>query len=562
MIRALSCFQQTIQGGKPLPLAADNAHPRHKSARALAAEALGGTGVHASRVVHVNLTAPALVAEAVHRNEGQFSVDGALVVQTGQHTGRSARDKFIVDEPSVTDEVWWGRVNNRLAPEKFAILKARVQAYLQGQELFTQDLYAGSDPAHRVRVRLVTTGAWQALFARNIFIRPRPEELADFQPDYVILHAPQFQTDPALDGVRSGTSIALSFEQRTIIIAGTEYAGEIKKSIFTVMNWLLPAKAVMPMHCSANVGSEGDVALFFGLSGTGKTTLSSDPHRKLIGDDEHGWSESGVFNFEGGCYAKVINLSAEAEPEIWAASHRFGTVLENVVADGYGRLDLTDQSLTENTRSAYPVEYIPNIEMSLRGGHPRNVVMLTCDAFGVMPPIARLTPAQAMYHFLSGYTALVAGTEKGLGAEPQATFSTCFGAPFLPRRPEVYGRMLAELIARHEADCWLVNTGWSGGQYGVGQRMSIRHTRALLRAALDGSLARTRFRKDRFFGLSIPEHVPGVPAEVLDPRESWADKAAYDRTARDLIGRFEKNFAAFEAGVGDEVRAAAIRAAA
>jgi phosphoenolpyruvate carboxykinase (ATP) len=562
MIRALSCFQQTIQGGKPLPLAADNAHPRHKSARALAAEALGGTGVHASRVVHANLTAPALVAEAVHRNEGQFSVDGALVVQTGQHTGRSARDKFIVDEPSVTDEVWWGRVNNRLAPEKFAILKARVQAYLQGQELFTQDLYAGSDPAHRVRVRLVTTGAWQALFARNIFIRPRPEELADFQPDYVILHAPQFQTDPALDGVRSGTSIALSFEQRTIIIAGTEYAGEIKKSIFTVMNWLLPAKAVMPMHCSANIGSEGDVALFFGLSGTGKTTLSSDPHRKLIGDDEHGWSESGVFNFEGGCYAKVINLSAEAEPEIWAASHRFGTVLENVVADGYGRLDLTDQSLTENTRSAYPVEYIPNIEMSLRGGHPRNVVMLTCDAFGVMPPIARLTPAQAMYHFLSGYTALVAGTEKGLGAEPQATFSTCFGAPFLPRRPEVYGRMLAELIARHEADCWLVNTGWSGGQYGVGQRMSIRHTRALLRAALDGSLARTRFRKDRFFGLSIPEHVPGVPAEVLDPRESWADKAAYDRTARDLIGRFEKNFAAFEAGVGDEVRAAAIRAAA
>ncbi len=545
-----------------MPLAADNAHPRHKSARILAAEALGGTGVHASRSVHANLTAPALVAEAVRRSEGQLSVDGALVVQTGQHTGRSAQDKFVVDEPSVTGEVWWSRVNNRLAPEKFAILKARVQAYLQGQELFTQDLYAGADPAHRVRVRLVTTGAWQALFARNIFIRPRPEELADFRPDYVILHAPQFQTDPAIDGVRTSTSIALSFEQRTIIIAGTEYAGEVKKSIFTVMNWLLPAKGVLPMHCSANVGSEGDVALFFGLSGTGKTTLSSDPHRKLIGDDEHGWSESGIFNFEGGCYAKVINLSAEAEPEIWAASHRFGTVLENVVADRYGRLDLTDQSLTENTRSAYPVEYIPNIEMALRGGHPRNVVMLTCDAFGVMPPIARLTPAQAMYHFLSGYTALVAGTEKGLGAEPQATFSTCFGAPFLPRRPEVYGRMLSELIARHEADCWLVNTGWSGGQYGVGQRMSIRHTRALLRAALDGSLARARFRKERFFGLAIPEHVPGVPAEVLDPCESWPDKAGYDRTARELIARFEKNFAAFEAGVGDEVRAAAIRAAA
>ena len=376
----------------------------------------------------------------LRRNEGRLSVDGALVVATGVHTGRSAQDKFVVDEPSVTGDVWWGRVNKRLAPEKFAVLRARVQAYLQGQELFTQDLYAGADPAHRVRVRMVTTGAWQALFSRNIFIRPTPEELADFQPDYVILHAPHFQTDPAIDGVRSGTTIALSFEQRVIVIAGTEYAGEMKKSIFTVMNWILPDRGVMPMHCSANIGGEGDVALFFGLSGTGKTTLSSDPHRRLIGDDEHGWSESGVFNFEGGCYAKVINLSAEHEPEIWAASHRFGTVLENVVADAHGRLDLTDQSLTENTRSAYPVEYIPNIEPSLCGGQPRNVVMLTCDAFGVMPPIAKLTPAQAMYHFLSGYTALVAGTEKGLGAEPVATFSTCFGAPFLPRRPEVYGQ--------------------------------------------------------------------------------------------------------------------------
>ncbi|MGA8193297.1 MAG: phosphoenolpyruvate carboxykinase (ATP), partial [Acetobacteraceae bacterium] len=493
---------------------------------------------------------------------GRLSADGALVVTTGMHTGRSAQDKFVVDEPTITGEVWWGKINQRLAPEKFAVLKARVQAYLQGQELFTQDLYAGADPAHRVRVRLVTTGAWQALFSRNIFIRPSPEELAGFQPDYVILHAPHFQADPAIDGVRSGTAITLSLEQRSIVIVGSEYAGEIKKSIFTVMNWILPERGVLPMHCSANIGGEGDVALFFGLSGTGKTTLSSDPHRRLIGDDEHGWGDDGVFNFEGGCYAKVINLSAEHEPEIWAASHRFGTVLENVVADPHGRLDLTDQSLTENTRSAYPVEYIPNIEPSLRGGQPRNVVMLTCDAFGVMPPIARLTPAQAMYHFLSGYTALVAGTEKGLGAEPVATFSTCFGAPFLPRRPEMYGHMLAELIARHDADCWLVNTGWSGGQYGVGQRMSIRHTRALLRAALDGSLARTRFRKDRFFDLSIPEHVPGVPAEVLDPREAWADKAAYDRMAKDLIGRFEKNFAAFEAGVGDEVRAAAIRAAA
>src|SRR5215472_8190579 len=552
-----------IQGGaRPLTLAADTAHPRHRNWRTAAADALTGTGIHASRPVHANLTAPALIAEAVWRYEGRLLVDGAVVVATAAHTGRSAQDKFVVDEPSVTGEVWWGRVNNRLAPKKFALLKARVQAYLQGQELFIQDLYAGADPAHRVRVRMVTTGAWQSLFARNIFIRPPPEELANFSPDYVILHAPLFQTDPALDGVRSGTSIALSFEQRLIVIAGSEYAGEVKKSIFTVMNWILPQHGVLPMHCSANLGGEGDVALFFGLSGTGKTTLSSDPHRKLIGDDEHGWSENGVFNFEGGCYAKVINLSAEHEPEIWAASHRFGTVLENVVADAHGRLDLTDQSLTENTRSAYPVEYIPNIELTLRGGQPRNVVMLTADAFGVMPPIARLTPPQAMYHFLSGYTARVAGTEKGLGSEPEATFSTCFGAPFLPRRPEVYGQMLAELIARHNADCWLVNTGWSGGQYGVGSRMSIHHTRALLRAALDGSLARARFRKERFFGLSIPEHVPGVPAEVLDPRNAWADKTAYDRTAKDLVGRFEQNFTAFEAGVGDEVRAAAIRAAA
>jgi len=420
-----------------LTLAANNAHARHRTWKTLAVEALAGTGVQASRAVHANLTAPSLVAEALRRDEGRLSVDGALVVTTGMHTGRSVQDKFVVDEPSVTGDVWWGKINQRLAPEKFAILKARVQAYLQGQDLFTQDLYAGADPAHRVRVRMVTTGAWQALFSRNIFIRPRPEELESFEPDYVILHAPLFHTDPAIDGVRSGTAIAVSFEQRVVVIAGTEYAGEVKKSIFTVMNWLLPARGVLPMHCSANVGAEGDVALFFGLSGTGKTTLSSDPHRRLIGDDEHGWGENGIFNFEGGCYAKVINLSAEHEPEIWAASHRFGTVLENVVADTHGWLDLTDQSLTENTRSAYPVEFIPNIEPSLSGGQPRNVVMLTADAFGVMPPIAKLTPAQAMYHFLSGYTARVAGTEKGMGAEPEATFSTCFGAPFLPRRPEV-----------------------------------------------------------------------------------------------------------------------------
>jgi phosphoenolpyruvate carboxykinase (ATP) len=512
--------------------------------------------------VLANLTAPALVAEALRRNEGRLSEDGALIVVTGEHTGRSVKDKLVVDEPEIADEVWWGKVNQRLAPEKFAVLLGRVQAYQQGQDLFIQDLYAGADPARRVRVRLVTTAAWAALFARNMFIRPPADELEDFAPDYTILHAPFFEADPAIDGVRSSTAIALSFVQRTIVICGTEYAGEIKKSIFTVMNWKLPPEGVLPMHCSANVGANGDVALFFGLSGTGKTTLSSDPARPLIGDDEHGWGPDGVFNVEGGCYAKVIDLSEAAEPEIWAATHRFASVLENVVADDRGRLDLTDQTLTENTRSCYPVDYIPNVVHAGRGGHPRNVVMLTADAFGVLPPIAKLTPAQAMYHFMSGYTALVAGTEKGLSGAPVATFSTCFASPFLPRPPEVYGRMLATLIDRHGADCWLVNTGWTGGEYGVGRRMSIRHTRALVAAALDGSLARANFRADPYFGLSIPDAVPGVPTEVLDPRNGWTDKAAYERTARNLIAAFERNFAGFEGGVSDDVKAAAIRAAA
>ena len=527
-----------------------------------AATALAGTGVQASRPVHANQSAPALVAEALKRHEGRLSADGALMVETGVHTGRSVQDKFVVDEPSVSADIWWGKVNQRMPVDRFNAFKGRVHAYLQGQELFTQDLYAGADPGHRVRVRLVTTQAWNALFARNMFIRPPETELTGFEPDYVILHAPLFQTDAAVDGVRSSTTIALSFEQKLIVIAGSEYAGEVKKSIFTIMNWLLPAKGVMPMHCSANVGSDGDVALFFGLSGTGKTTLSSDPHRKLIGDDEHGWGPDGTFNFEGGCYAKVINLSQQAEPEIWAASNRFGAVLENVVGDGHGNLDLTDASLTENTRSCYPVEFIPNVDLSGRGGQPKNVFMLTCDAFGVLPPISRLTPAQAMYHFLSGYTAQVAGTEKGLGREPNATFSTCFAHPFLPRRPEVYGQMFADLIARYGATCWLVNTGWSGGQFGVGERMSIKHTRALLRGALDASLTQTTFRKEPFFGLAIPAHVPGIPDEVLDPRQAWADKSAYDRMAKHLVERFAANFATFEEGVGDDVKAVAIRPAA
>lgn len=524
--------------------------------------ALTGTGVRALRPVHANLLPAQLVAHAIHSGEARLSEDGGLIVRTGVHTGRSAQDKFIADEPDSTQDIWWGKVNQKISPAHFATLKTRVQAYLQGQQLFTQDLYAGADPAHRLRVRLVTTGAWQALFARNMFIRPGPAELDGFEPDFVILHAPHFQADPAIDGVRSTTAVALSFAERMVVIAGTEYAGEIKKSIFTAMNWLLPPKGVLPMHCSANIGRDGDVALFFGLSGTGKTTLSSDPARRLIGDDEHGWGENGVFNFEGGCYAKVIHLSREAEPEIWAATHRFGTVLENVVADDGGALDLTDNRHTENTRSCYAIDAIENVERSGRGGQPRNVVLLTADAFGVLPPIAKLSPAQAMYHFLSGYTARVAGTEKGLGKEPQATFSTCFAAPFLPRRPEVYGRMLADLIARHGVDCWLVNTGWTGGAYGVGKRMSIRHTRALLSAALDGTLAKASYRRDPFFGLMIPEAAPGIPAEVLDPRQGWADKAAYDRAARDLSARFERNFATFEDSVDEEVKAAAIRAAA
>jgi phosphoenolpyruvate carboxykinase (ATP) len=523
---------------------------------------LAGTGIRAAFALHANLTAPNLVAHSLRKGEGRLSADGAIIVRTGIHTGRSVGDKYVVDEPATAGDVWWGKVNQRMPEAKFASLKGRVQAYLQGRELFTQDLYAGADPENRIRVRLVTTGAWQALFARNMFIRPPASELPGFAPDYVILHAPQFEADPALDGVNGTTAIALNFAEKLIVIAGTEYAGEIKKSIFTVMNWLLPPRGVLPMHCSANIGPKEDAALFFGLSGTGKTTLSSDPARRLIGDDEHGWGPKGVFNFEGGCYAKVIDLSETAEPEIYAASHRFGTVLENVVADPAGNLDLTDSTFTENTRACYPVEFIPNVELSGRGGIPKNVIMLTADAFGVLPPISRLTPAQAMYHFLSGYTARVAGTEKGLGSEPQATFSTCFGSPFLPRNPEVYGKLLQKLIAEHGASCWLVNTGWTGGAYGTGKRMSITHTRALLRAALAGELDNISYRRDPFFGLQIPEHVDGVPDNVLDPRAAWPDRAAYDTAAAALVKRFEANFANFVDLVDDDIKAAAIRAAA
>jgi phosphoenolpyruvate carboxykinase (ATP) len=544
-----------------LPLAAEGLHADIASAPT-ACGPLSGTGVTGAGTLHANLTAPQLTAHAIRRNEARLSTDGALIVRTGIHTGRSVADKFVVDEPETTAQIAWGKINQRYDRAHFAQLRARVLAYFQDRELFTQDLYAGADPAHRIRVRVVTTSAWHALFARNMFIRPPQRDLAGFTPDYVILHAPGFQADPQIDGVRSSTAIALSFAQKLIVIAGTEYAGEIKKSIFTVMNYLLPERGVLPMHCSANIGEDGGTALFFGLSGTGKTTLSSDPHRKLIGDDEHGWGPDGVFNFEGGCYAKVINLDRTAEPQIWDCTHRFGTVLENVVATPAGVLDLADNTHTENTRACYPIEYIPNALLSGRGGQPRHVIMLTADAFGVLPPIAKLTPAQAMYHFLSGYTARVAGTEKGLGNAPQATFSACFGAPFLPRRPEEYGKLLAALIRRHGAACWLVNTGWTGGSYGTGKRMAISHTRGLLRAVLDGTLQDASFHPDPFFGLMIPRDVPGIPNEVLDPRLSWPDPAAYDRTAAELVARFETNFESFAGLVGEDVKAASIRKAA
>ena len=519
------------------------------------AAVLAGTGLAGALAVQANLHAAPLVALALQRGEGRLSGDGALVVRTGTHTGRSAQDKFIVDEPETRSDIWWGNVNQKLSPTNFAVLSDHVRGYLQGQVLFTQDLYAGAAPEHRLRVRLVTTNAWHALFARNMFIRPPADELETFAPDYVILHAPDLAVDPDRCGLRSATAVALSFAQKLIVISGTQYAGEIKKAIFTVMNWLLPAKGVLPMHCSANIGPAGDTALFFGLSGTGKTTLSSDAERRLIGDDEHAWAPDGVFNFEGGCYAKVINLRQEAEPEIWAASHRFGTVLENVPVDPDGGIDLDDDSLTPNTRACYPLDFIANAEPSGQGAAPRDVVMLTADAFGVMPPLARLTPTQAMVHFLSGYTARVAGTEKGLGKEPSATFSACFGAPFLPRPPEVYGRLLMRYLSEQKAQVWLVNTGWTGGPYGVGKRISIAHTRTLLRAALSGGLDQVAFRVEPYFGLHVPLHVPGVPDGLLDPSQTWPSAKAYAAQARHLARLFEENFSRFAGAFAAELGA-------
>jgi phosphoenolpyruvate carboxykinase (ATP) len=509
-----------------------------------------------------NLPPARLVSDALARNEAQLTSTGALAATTGKFTGRSPNDKFFVDYPEFHDSLHWGKNNQGLAPESYMQLREDVLRWLHGRELYVQDVHAGADVAHRLRVRVVTEQAWHSLFARNMFIRPSRAEQIDFRPDWTVLQVPSFTADPERHGTNSGTVIAVDLVHRLVLIAGTAYAGEIKKSIFTVLNYLLPEQDVLPMHCSANVDDRGRVAVFFGLSGTGKTTLSADARRTLIGDDEHGWSERGIFNFEGGCYAKVIRLDPVAEPEIWSASNRFGTILENVVVDPETLSpDFDDASLTENTRSSYPLEFVPNASPTGLAGHPDNIVMLTADAFGVLPPISLLTPEQAMYHFLSGYTARVAGTERGV-SEPQATFSTCFGAPFMPRHPSEYAALLGRLMRRHDARCWLLNTGWTGGAHGTGHRMPLRATRALLDAALDGRLDPREMTVEPSFGLRVPRSCPGVDVNLLDPRRTWADKAAYDRTAADVAARFSRNFQPFEAFVAPDVRDAGVRAAA
>jgi len=497
-----------------------------------------------SETWHRNLSVPALIEAALARNEGLLSTDGALVVETGEFTGRSPRDRFIVSDPGTDPHIAWGDVNRPFPAERFDALLERAMEHLRLREAFVFEGFAGAHPDYRLPLRVITEFAWHNLFARQLFARPEPHELIGFEPQLTVINVPSLRADPDRDGTRSETFILLNLARRIVLIGGTEYAGEIKKSVFSVLNYLLPDRNVLPMHCSANMGAGGDVALFFGLSGTGKTTLSTDPARILIGDDEHGWADDGVFNFEGGCYAKCINLSAEREPQIYAAI-RFGSVLENVVVDPATRLpDYDDGSLTENTRAAYPVEYIPQVAIPGRGGHPRTVVFLTADAFGVLPPVARLNKDQAMYHFLSGYTSKLAGTERGV-TEPEATFSTCFGEPFLPRSPLVYARMLGERIERHGARVYLVNTGWTGGPYGVGRRMSLAHTRAMVAAAINGDLEDAAWRIDPVFGFEVPQACPGVPAEVLNPRDTWSDPAAYDDALRRLAQRFRANFDRF-----------------
>ena len=521
---------------------------------------LEGHGIRNVARVYWNLSVPALYEEAVRRREGLMAADGPLVCRTGQHTGRSPNDKFIVREATSEDKVWWSKVNRPIEPQFFDALHRRMLNYLEGRELFVQDCYAGADPRYRMRVRIITEQAWHSLFAKHMFIDiPDLHDRPAHEPEFTVIDVPGLHADPAANGTNSEVFILLNFERKLVLIGGTSYAGEIKKSIFTVMNYVLPLGNVLSMHCSANVGPQEDVALFFGLSGTGKTTLSSDPGRGLIGDDEHGWSDDGVFNIEGGCYAKMIRLSEEAEPQIYAITRRFGTVLENVRMDAASReLDLDDDSLTENTRGAYPIRYIDNAVASGRGGHPRNIIMLTADAFGVLPPIARLSPEGAMYHFLSGYTAKVAGTERGI-TEPKATFSTCFGAPFMVLHPTVYATFLGEKIARHAVRVWLVNTGWTGGPYGVGTRMKIAYTRAMIRAALTGELDAVPYANDAIFNLDVPQSCPGVPSEILSPRHTWSDPAGYDQQARRLARMFVENFRSFEADAAPEVKAAGPR---
>ena len=511
-------------------------------------------GLADCKVAYWNLPGPQLYEHVVRCEEGRVAHLGPLVVRTGDHTGRSPNDKFLVREPSSQKNVWWGDVNRPFAPEKFDALYARVCAHLQGKEIFVQDCFGGADPAYRLPIRVITEFAWHSLFARNLFIRPDWSKSAEHVPEFTVISVPGFHAQPERDGTQSSTFILVHFGKKLVLIGGTDYAGEIKKSVFTILNYLLPLRSVLSMHCSANLGAGGDVALFFGLSGTGKTTLSTDPERRMIGDDEHGWTDRGVFNFEGGCYAKVIRLSPEGEPQIWACTRKFGTVLENVVMDATTRrLDLDDDSLTENTRAAYPITHLDNIEPSGTGGHPKNIFMLTCDAFGVLPPLARLSPEQAAYHFLAGYTAKVAGTERGI-TEPQTTFSACFGAPFMTLHPGVYAKMLQEKIARHQVKCWLVNTGWTGGPYGEGKRMKLSYTRAMIRAALTGQLDDTPTVTDPIFGLQIPTACPEVPGEVLQPEKTWKSQEAYRAKSLQLAERFVKNAEDFASDTPEAVR--------
>lgn len=517
-------------------------------------------GITQASNVYWNLSTPELYEVIAQRGEGLFSDHGALIVDTGEHTGRAAKDKAIVRDEGSADKVFWGEVNKEFSTEKFNALRDRMMAHTAGRDLFVQDTFAGADARYRLPIRVVTELAWHSLFARTMFINPEAGSTEKHTPEFTIVNIPSFKADPERDGTRAQTFILMDFTQRLVLIGGTSYAGETKKSVFTILNYLLPQRGVMSMHCSANVGDAGDVAIFFGLSGTGKTTLSADPERRLVGDDEHGWSDDGVFNFEGGCYAKVIRLSPEAEPDIYRTTRMFGTVIENVVYDPVTRaLDLDDASKTENTRAAYPLTSIPNIVPEGHAGHPQNIIMLTADAFGVLPPVARLTPEQAMYHFLSGYTAKIAGTERGV-TEPEATFSTCFGAPFMVLHPGTYADLLGKKLTEHKANCWLVNTGWSGGPYGEGQRMKIKYTRAMIRAILNGSLAEVETKPDPVFGVGVPVSCPEVPAEVLTPRHTWKDPEAYDRKAKELAERFNKNFKKYEDGVSEAVRAVAPKA--